>query len=636
MRIIVAYSGRFQPFGPHHFASYQGLCNKFGANNVFIITTNKTGIDSPLNFSEKKSVIEKYGIPPNKIIQVKNPYSASELTSLFDPSQTSIVFAVGEKDKGRLSVTKADGSKGYFTQYTNNQTLPLSKTGYIYTLPNVRMDIPGIGLMSGTTLRKFIAKCTPQQFKQVFNWYDQGIFDILKKRIAELNEDITIPINIGDVILGGKFKNKKVLVKSIEKNEKGDITINGKPLLRFRILPKLTESLLIENGASSHINHPYNNYQLTFYDLRRIVIDLLRGGNSVTNITEKIDGQALAVTYKDGKFLAARNKESIKNPMTVQELESKFADIPNVGKSFISAFSFLKDKLGGLSDSLLNKFFKNGSVFLHIEIVNPENKNVIDYGIPYIIFLNMSEYDSNGELLREMPYTSKLLVMVQTDDESEFNIKSLPEIKLSNNSKLIPEFDRKIRSECEIFDLSDSATIGKFLENAINKQLPIMNKLSEQAKNGLYGRWLYKDKSIKLTNPMYSEYYEILKHNEDTTIPSIIKTYINKLEMIFLELGTEIIPTIKNTLVGKSTNSSEISNSIKDAIKNSVDNIQQNGNAKQIESLKLQWNKIKSLGGIDKVYPCEGIVFTYKNNQYKLTGIFAPVNQLLGILKYNS
>ncbi len=48
-------------------------------------------------------------------------------------------------------------------------------------------------------------------------------------------EEITIPIEVGDIILGGKFKNKKVEVKEIGENDKGDPTINGKPLLRFRI-----------------------------------------------------------------------------------------------------------------------------------------------------------------------------------------------------------------------------------------------------------------------------------------------------------------------------------------------------------------------------------------------------------------
>ncbi len=59
---------------------------------------------------------------------------------------------------------------------------------------------------------------------------------VMKSFKEFLDETIYIPISIGDVVLGGKFKNKKMVVKSIEKNEKGDITINGKPLLKFRIM----------------------------------------------------------------------------------------------------------------------------------------------------------------------------------------------------------------------------------------------------------------------------------------------------------------------------------------------------------------------------------------------------------------
>ena len=53
-----------------------------------------------------------------------------------------------------------------------------------------------------------------------------------------LKEDITVPIKVGDVVLGGKFKNKRITVKNISKNEKGDITINGKPFMKFRIIPQ--------------------------------------------------------------------------------------------------------------------------------------------------------------------------------------------------------------------------------------------------------------------------------------------------------------------------------------------------------------------------------------------------------------
>jgi hypothetical protein len=51
-----------------------------------------------------------------------------------------------------------------------------------------------------------------------------------------LSEMIKLDIKVGDTLMGGKFKNKKVVVKTIDTNEKGDVLINGKPLLRFRII----------------------------------------------------------------------------------------------------------------------------------------------------------------------------------------------------------------------------------------------------------------------------------------------------------------------------------------------------------------------------------------------------------------
>jgi hypothetical protein len=59
---------------------------------------------------------------------------------------------------------------------------------------------------------------------------------ITELQYKTINEMIKLNIKVGDTLMGGKFKNKKVVVKTIGKNEKGDITINGKPLLRFRII----------------------------------------------------------------------------------------------------------------------------------------------------------------------------------------------------------------------------------------------------------------------------------------------------------------------------------------------------------------------------------------------------------------
>ena len=48
-------------------------------------------------------------------------------------------------------------------------------------------------------------------------------------------EAITLDIEVGDIVLGGKYKNKRTEVKEIGTDELGQPTINGKPILKFRI-----------------------------------------------------------------------------------------------------------------------------------------------------------------------------------------------------------------------------------------------------------------------------------------------------------------------------------------------------------------------------------------------------------------
>ena len=67
----------------------------------------------------------------------------------------------------------------------------------------------------------------------------------MKKLLTEwkkyLNE-IKLDIKVGDILLGGKFKNKRIVVKEIGEDELGQPTINGKSLLKFRIEKHLPDS----------------------------------------------------------------------------------------------------------------------------------------------------------------------------------------------------------------------------------------------------------------------------------------------------------------------------------------------------------------------------------------------------------
>ena len=51
-----------------------------------------------------------------------------------------------------------------------------------------------------------------------------------------IKEDINIPVNVGDTILVGKFKNKKMIIKDIGVDDHGMPTINGRKATTFRIL----------------------------------------------------------------------------------------------------------------------------------------------------------------------------------------------------------------------------------------------------------------------------------------------------------------------------------------------------------------------------------------------------------------
>ena len=50
-----------------------------------------------------------------------------------------------------------------------------------------------------------------------------------------IREAISLDIEVGDIVLGGKYKNKRMEVKEIGTDELGQPTINGKPILKFRI-----------------------------------------------------------------------------------------------------------------------------------------------------------------------------------------------------------------------------------------------------------------------------------------------------------------------------------------------------------------------------------------------------------------
>ena len=67
-----------------------------------------------------------------------------------------------------------------------------------------------------------------------------------------LLEKIVLDVKVGDVILGGRFKNKKIKVKSIGKDKHGMPTINGRKVVNFRMAPKSNLKYEINERVDFH------------------------------------------------------------------------------------------------------------------------------------------------------------------------------------------------------------------------------------------------------------------------------------------------------------------------------------------------------------------------------------------------
>jgi cytidyltransferase-like protein len=190
-KTVVIYPGRFHPFHKGHAAVYKWLSSKF--NDVYIATSNK--IDppkSPFSFAEKKQMMMHAGVPANAIVQVKNPYIATEITDRYDPETTAAVFAVSEKDMAEdprfQFKPKKDGSPSYYQRY-GGEMQPLSKHGYIVTTPTFDFTVLGEPMRSATELRRNFANADAEtqakMIKDLYGSYDKNIHKIMAAKITQ-------------------------------------------------------------------------------------------------------------------------------------------------------------------------------------------------------------------------------------------------------------------------------------------------------------------------------------------------------------------------------------------------------------------------------------------------------------------
>lgn len=367
-------------------------------------------------------------------------------------------------------------------------------------------------------------------------------------------------------------------------------------------------------GAFGTIEHIHEDYKLTFGDIKQLLNDF---DKSKIDVYEKYDGQNLMVTFKDNLVKCARNKSSLVKPMSVFELEVFFKDKEFIQKSFTEAMLEIESHLEHFEISQLNEFFKDGQVFLNLEIINPVTRNVIDYGDEFnVIVTGAVVTDGLGNKISHLELDTLDWLFIDTNSKiSKFT-------KLNYTINVTDDISA-INNLMELYNLNDSNSMHDVITVHLNDVISTI-KLTDIQRKNLQNRWINNDKHLKLSHTNYGMSFSDIKiyevFNYDIEIYELTKDYRN----IIQRFGNKLLKAIALT--------NDRMTDITPVIDLYVSCLEQaeRVNAININKHLTAINQI----GLDNIVNCEGIVFNFKNKLYKFVGIFQHVNQICGIVRY--
>ena len=407
----------------------------------------------------------------------------------------------------------------------------------------------------------------------------------------------------------------------------------------------VNEELILEGGAAGHMSHPFDNKELTFGDFKELVNSGLSGElNFEEEPTEKTDGQNLFVTVKDGQVMFARNKGQMANPLDLNGIIDMFTGHASklVEETYIFAAKDLASSLLKLSESDLEAF-DNGKNFMNMELIYSKNPNVIYYDRDLIQFHGIKVTDGEGNIISDEPKyaksIAKALETVNANIGKVFTVIPPQVIKIGkdiNFDENKAKFIKKIETLRDTYRLTDADEVSRYHEmwwrEQIDKNFP---DLTQDHKEGLLLRWAYGDKKTlnlrSLDVELGKDKADLIKKFDKEDVAKKYKENIRPFEDLFLELGSIILKNASNFVAA---NPDKEMQRLHNQIRTEADNIKKGGDISQIDKVAKELERLDRIGGIESIIPTEGLVFRYKGHTYKLTGTFAAINQLMGIIKY--
>jgi hypothetical protein len=451
-------------------------------------------------------------------------------------------------------------------------------------------------------------------------------------------------------------------VEDEENEDKIDKGVEGQAIKESKIIT--------EGGAAGHMSHPFDDRELTFGDLKEMIRRSLAGELNVEKeVTEKLDGQNLMFSWKDGELVAARNQGHLKNAgaaaPNVKEFSSIFADRPdNIRDAFVGAVEDLETAISGLTDAQKNKVFREGERFMNIEVMTPATQNVIPQNVDMLVFHGTQAYDSagkavsedsegndiTGELKDSARMLKGMLKQINADVQKRYSLNApivveLPKSKTFGDS--YAKYSAKIDKLKSKFRLKDNDKVMKYHDswwrNLLDKQQTKNKEIfPSNVYEALIGRWAYNDKSNKITTikKELSDHPKLLAWVTKFEKEDITKQFEENMwpfQFIFLKLGAEVLKNVKGFVAagGSDDIAKALDSHVKTLEGKKISSVESPDKFKKdMEKLNKNLARLNSIGGSSAIAPTEGVVFQYKGGTYKLTGTFAPINQIMGIMRF--
>ena len=400
-------------------------------------------------------------------------------------------------------------------------------------------------------------------------------------------------------------------------------------------------------GVAGHLQHLYDNRDLTFNQMKKILTSASRGELVGT---EKTDGFNIYLGIKDAAAgwapAYARNKGDMQTGgKTFADLAAReFAGGENVKNVYLKAFRAYETAIESLSDAERKGIFGEGlNIFYNAEIQGPGASNVVNYDA------NIISIHHGGHKVYD-PETNTLIVVDTAKNQAlldklinkfeaatfdqDFSVRRTAFLELQ---ALDSDHDLKIALEkIQKAGFSGSMTINEYLEQKLFPQIEQkLSYFSREVMQAVVDKILEKETALSLTQ-IYKGFPKeqklVIKEVVQILGPAFIKNAIWPIEEAIHDFAVELLKGLESAYILDNTKElNRLRAEVKDAIKQ-IQAYTGPGSDEAHEVLAQQLRKIKHHGNINTAV--EGFVFQIGDNMYKFTGNFAPANQILGLFKY--